>query len=54
MFLTPENIRNAFIFLNRVDLKGNEAQAMTELQMNLHLLQQSMQGSPPEEPDPET
>jgi hypothetical protein len=32
MQLTPQDIQNALIFLNRVELKGNESMAHAEMQ----------------------
>lgn len=54
--LNEENIRNALIFLNRVDLKGNEAMPMTDLQIKLQSMRAQMQeeagkqAQPPEPP----
>lgn len=40
MKLTTQDIQNNLIFLERCDLKGKEAQAMTELQMKLSAMLQ--------------
>lgn len=61
MQLTPQDIQNALIFLNRVELKGNESMAHAELMMKLQSFGQEMQKPPapaPEtpidEPEPDT
>lgn len=41
--LNAQDIQNAQIFLNRVDLKGNEAMAMAELLIKLQTMQQELQ-----------
>lgn len=43
MPLTVNDIQNAQIFLNRVEIKGNEAMAMAELQMKLQQIGQQLQ-----------
>lgn len=45
--LNAQDIQNAQIFLNRVELKGNEAIPMAELQMKLQALAQELE-KPPE------
>lgn len=54
MQLTPQDIQNALIFLNRVELKGNESMAHAELMMKLQSLSQEMQKPPAPAPAPET
>lgn len=51
MELTVQDIKNAIVFLERVDLKGKEAQAMTELMMKLNFLGQEMSKPPEDAPD---
>jgi len=34
--LTPEQIRNLLVFLNRVQLQGNEAEALVQLKIILN------------------
>lgn len=41
--LTTNDIQNAMVFLNRVDLKGNESMAHAELTMKLQSIGQSLQ-----------
>lgn len=43
MPLTLNDINNAQIFLNRVEIKGNEAMAMAELQMKLQQIGSALQ-----------
>jgi hypothetical protein len=53
MEFNEQDIKNAIIFLNRVDLKGSESQAMTELLMKLNYMQQPkvpQEVPPPKEP----
>ena len=54
MKLTAQDIQNAQIFLNRVDIKGNEAMPMAELQMKLQQIANDMQqqAAPPAPPAP--
>lgn len=40
--LNIQDISNCLTFLNRVDIKGNEAMPMTDLQMKLQMMRQEM------------
>jgi len=54
--LTQLDIKNAMVFLNRVDLKGNESEALTDLKLKLQVMGQDLRQAaeaPPETP-PET
>jgi len=54
MQLTLQDLQNAQIFLNRVEIKGNEAMAMAELQMKLQSMANAMrQPNMPAAPEPE-
>lgn len=52
MQLTANDIQNNLLFLNRVDIKGNEALPMAELQMKLQQIQRDL-SVPPVVDDPE-
>lgn len=50
--LNSQDLKNAQAFLNRVDLKGHESMAMTELQIKLANMLQEAENPPPPEPPP--
>ncbi len=50
MQLTEQDINNALAFLNRVDLKGNESMAMTDVQIKLRQMLHEMQNPPADPP----
>jgi len=53
MEMTEQDIKNAQIFLARVELKGTEAMAMAELQMKLQAMLSDIQQKAPPIPMPE-
>ncbi len=41
--LTLQDLNNCLIFLNRVDLKGNESMAMTDIQIKLQSMRSEIE-----------